>query len=47
MYMCLLAAPSSWQVNTKVDMRFDIAKADWIPEEVKDAIRQKVSFGAC
>jgi hypothetical protein len=31
-----------WQVNTKVDMRFDIAKADWIPDEVKDAIRQKV-----
>jgi hypothetical protein len=30
------------QVNTKVDMRFDIAKADWIPDEVKDAIRQKV-----
>eukprot|EP00882_Tetradesmus_deserticola_P031476 GHRQ01035596.1.p1 GENE.GHRQ01035596.1~~GHRQ01035596.1.p1 ORF type:complete len:148 (+),score=23.33 GHRQ01035596.1:306-749(+) len=29
------------KVNTKVDMRFDIAKADWIPDEVKDAIRQK------
>eukprot|EP00882_Tetradesmus_deserticola_P007190 GHRQ01007571.1.p1 GENE.GHRQ01007571.1~~GHRQ01007571.1.p1 ORF type:complete len:213 (+),score=54.21 GHRQ01007571.1:306-944(+) len=29
------------KVNTKVDMRFDIAKADWIPDEVKDAIQQK------
>jgi hypothetical protein len=45
MYMCLFAAPCTWQVNTKVDMRFDIGKADWIPDEVKDAIRQKVSRG--
>ncbi|GIL57725.1 hypothetical protein Vafri_12878 [Volvox africanus] len=28
------------KVNTKVDMRFDLAKASWIPDEVKDAIRQ-------
>jgi hypothetical protein len=43
--MHALIAPSACQVNTKVDMRFDIAKADWIPDEVKDAIRQKVSLG--
>ncbi|GIL90888.1 hypothetical protein Vretimale_17146 [Volvox reticuliferus] len=28
------------KVNTKVDMRFDLAKASWVPDEVKDAIRQ-------
>eukprot|EP00775_Hariotina_reticulata_P004243 gene4243-4493_t len=28
------------KVNTKVDMRFDLDKADWVPEEVKDAIRR-------
>ncbi|GLI67871.1 hypothetical protein VaNZ11_012159, partial [Volvox africanus] len=28
------------KVNTKVDMRFDLAKAAWVPDEVKDAIRQ-------
>lgn len=28
------------KVNTKVDMRFDLAKADWIPDEVKEAIRR-------
>eukprot|EP00878_Enallax_costatus_P023514 GHUV01025014.1.p1 GENE.GHUV01025014.1~~GHUV01025014.1.p1 ORF type:complete len:208 (+),score=38.34 GHUV01025014.1:59-682(+) len=28
------------KVNTKVDMRFDLDKADWIPDEVKDAIRR-------
>jgi len=31
------------QVNTKVDMRFDLVKATWIPEEVADALRQMVS----
>lgn len=31
------------KVNTKVDMRFDLGKAGWIPDEVKDAIRQLVS----
>lgn len=28
------------KVNTKVDMRFELAKASWIPDEVKDAMRQ-------
>ncbi|EFJ48434.1 hypothetical protein VOLCADRAFT_104814 [Volvox carteri f. nagariensis] len=28
------------KVNTKVDMRFDLGKASWVPDEVKDAIRQ-------
>lgn len=31
------------QVNTKVDMRFDIDKAGWIPDEVKEAMRRAVS----
>ncbi len=30
------------KVNTKVDMRFEVAKASWIPDEVKDAMRQLV-----
>ncbi|KAF8072522.1 MRPL58 [Scenedesmus sp. PABB004] len=28
------------KVNTKVDMRFELDKADWIPDEVKDAVRR-------
>eukprot|EP00877_Chromochloris_zofingiensis_P013366 jgi/Chrzof1/8283/Cz03g04140.t1 len=28
------------KVNTKVDMRFELDKAGWIPEEVKDAIKR-------
>ncbi|KAI8470086.1 MAG: hypothetical protein J3K34DRAFT_469426 [Monoraphidium minutum] len=28
------------KVNTKVDMRFQLDSAGWIPEEVKDAIRR-------
>ncbi|KXZ42862.1 hypothetical protein GPECTOR_114g313 [Gonium pectorale] len=28
------------KVNTKVDMRFDLGRASWIPDEVKDAMRQ-------
>lgn len=31
------------QVNTKVDMRFELDKAGWIPDEVKEAIRRAVS----
>eukprot|EP00197_Chlamydomonas_leiostraca_P013256 CAMPEP_0202884726 /NCGR_PEP_ID=MMETSP1391-20130828/41298_1 /ASSEMBLY_ACC=CAM_ASM_000867 /TAXON_ID=1034604 /ORGANISM="Chlamydomonas leiostraca, Strain SAG 11-49" /LENGTH=191 /DNA_ID=CAMNT_0049567953 /DNA_START=29 /DNA_END=604 /DNA_ORIENTATION=- len=27
------------KVSTKVDMRFDMSKANWIPEEIKEAIR--------
>ena len=30
------------KVNTKVDMRFELDKQDWIPEEIKDAIRRAV-----
>jgi hypothetical protein len=30
------------KVNTKVDMRLDLAKISWIPDEVKDAMRQLV-----
>lgn len=28
------------KVNTKVDMRFELDKAGWIPDEVKDAMRR-------
>ncbi|GFR42141.1 hypothetical protein Agub_g2988 [Astrephomene gubernaculifera] len=28
------------KVSTKVDMRLDLGKAGWIPEEVKEAVRQ-------
>lgn len=28
------------KVNTKVDMRFDLDKAGWVPEEVKDALKR-------
>ncbi len=31
------------KVNTKVDMRFDLDAAGWIPDEVKDAIKRAVS----
>lgn len=30
------------KVSTKVDMRFEIEKASWVPDEVKDAIRTAV-----
>lgn len=30
------------KVNTKVDLRFDLATASWVPDDVKDAIRLKV-----
>ncbi len=31
------------KVNTKVDMRFELNKAGWIPQEVKEAVRRMVS----
>jgi hypothetical protein len=31
------------QVNTKVDMRFELDKAGWIPDDVKEAIQRAVS----
>ena len=31
------------KVNTKVDMRLDLDKAAWIPEEVKEAMRRQVA----
>jgi protein subunit release factor B len=31
------------KVNTKVDMRLDLDKHSWIPNEVKDEIRRAVS----
>ena len=34
------------KVNTKVDMRLDLDRAAWIPEEVKEAMRRQVRLGA-
>ena len=30
------------KVNTKVDMRLSLARSNWIPEPVKEAVRHKV-----
>ena len=30
------------KVNTKVDMRLPLHKAEWIPESVKEAVMRKV-----
>ena len=41
LYVCMHACPCvDVQVNTKVDMRFDLDKAGWIPDEVKEAMRR-------
>jgi len=40
--LCCAVLCCAVQVNTKVDMRFDLDKAGWIPDEVKDAIRRAV-----
>jgi peptidyl-tRNA hydrolase ICT1 len=31
------------KLSTKADLRFDLRKQPWIPDEVKDAIRVAVS----
>lgn len=33
------------KVNTKVDMRLALNKAEWIPEPVKEAVMRKVRSG--
>ncbi len=36
------------KLNTKVDMRLDLDKQEWIPDEVKDEIKRKVrGWGSC
>jgi hypothetical protein len=41
--LCCVVLCCAMQVNTKVDMRFELDKAGWIPDDVKEAIRRAVS----
>ncbi|GCB81355.1 hypothetical protein scyTo_0023139, partial [Scyliorhinus torazame] len=34
------------KVNTKAEVRFHVATADWLPEDVRSAITAKVSYSA-
>ena len=34
-------------VNTKVDLRFNVEKADWLSQEIRQKLMEQVSFVIC